>query len=366
MFLLFLQQVVWVLFLLLASAFFSGSETALFSLSRAQRDSLGRARSSIGARVLWLLSDPRRLIATLILGNELVNIAITTLVTSLVVLSLQAIPGLSHKIASQSDLVKELIEGIGATFITIPLIVIVGELIPKTIAIKFSPTWSKVIAYPMTFVSWLFWVPRLILETIASAFVFLFTGRAKTGTESQQLQEKEFRNLVDLGNAEGEIASAERRMIHNVFDFGDLGVSQVMTPADKIFALPMDLPFVKLVEQVSLQHYARIPIYKGKLDNVVGVLLAKDLVGQSKETWGARFNDKLQPVFFIPKRATCQRLLREFQKRKMHLAIVVDEYGSVVGLVTMDDLLQTLLRGITGELQETLGAPQSTQKRVER
>ena len=158
---------------------------------------------------------------------------------------------------------------------------------------------------------------------------------------------------------------AERRLIHNVFEFGDTTVGKVMTPADKVFALPYEMPLGRMVEAISAERYSRVPIFKtpkasargsdGKRPargamEVVGILLAKDLTGYY---WAAleghTVQDLLHPVLFVPRTTKCDQLFREFQRKRTHVALVVDEYGRLAGLVTMEDLLEELFGEIADE-----------------
>jgi putative hemolysin len=174
-----------------------------------------------------------------------------------------------------------------------------------------------------------------------------------------------------VGSEVGELQVAERRLIHNVFEFGDTTVGKVMTPADRVFALPYDIPLGRLVEAVGVERYSRVPIYKTvkrpprrgaggtqsikapqRSDNweVMGILLAKDLVGYARgQLEGHTIADLLHPPLFVPRTTKCDRLFREFQRRKTHLALVVDEYGKLAGLVTMEDLLEELFGEIADE-----------------
>jgi CBS domain containing-hemolysin-like protein len=226
----------------------------------------------------------------------------------------------------------------------VPLIIFFGELLPKTIGLKLAPRWARVVSSPTVLLTWALWIPRLVVSGVAGAVVFLLGGPGARQREAQPvLREQEFRTLVDMGSAEGEIAGTERRMIHSVFEFGDLTVGKVMTRAEKVFALPVEMPLARLVEAVSRQRYSRVPVYKGRRDNVIGILFAKDLVGYVRgDLRGRQVSELLHPPLFVPRRAKCDRLFREFQRRKTHLALVVDEYGKLAGLVTMEDLLQAL------------------------
>ncbi|HEX6837147.1 MAG TPA: CBS domain-containing protein, partial [Polyangia bacterium] len=214
----------------------------------------------------------------------------------------------------------------------------------------------------LSVLAWLITPVRLLLQTIAAGALAIIGARPMTREEG--LREEEFRSLVDVGSEEGELQVAERRLIHNVFEFGDTTVGKVMTPADKVFALPYEMPLGRMVESISGERYSRVPIYKtpkaprggdGKRPargamEVVGILLAKDLTGYY---WGAleghTVQDLLHPVLFVPRTTKCDQLFREFQRKRTHIALVVDEYGRLAGLVTMEDLLEELFGEIADE-----------------
>ncbi|MCS6912972.1 MAG: hemolysin family protein [Myxococcales bacterium] len=354
--LLVLQRALFILPLLGLSAFFSGTETALFSLSRGQRESLALQAAegdSGSARILWLLGDPRRLITTLILGNEVVNISLSSLVTGVIADLMAQLP---PSVAWARDGAAV---ALAATLGTVPMLILFGELFPKTISMKLALRWARVVAPVMVLLTWALWVPRLIISSVAGAVVWLISGRPPQQREAQPvLKEQELRTLVDLGSAEGEIAGTERRLIHNVLDFGDLTVGKVMTRAEQVFALPVEMSLARIVEAVSRQRYSRVPIYRGRRDNIIGILFAKDLVGYAQgELEGRPLQDLLHPPLFVPRRAKCDRLFREFQRRRTHMALVVDEYGKLAGLVTMEDLLQALFGNITDAMTPPAAPP---------
>ena len=333
--------------LFISAGFFSGTETALLSLSRARREALRQTAPTdpASARVLWLLSDPRRLITTIILGNELTNILLSSAMTETVTSVLASLPA---RLSSRVDLLqpssRDAVIAVIATLLTVPLLVTFGELIPKTVGIKLAERWARLVSRPTVLLTWILWVPRTLISTIADVVLLLLLGKKARHTEAAPiLSEREFRTLVDIGSAEGEIQGTERKLIHNVLDFGDLTVGKLMTPAREVFALPQDMPLLRIVEAVSRQRYSRVPIYRGRRDNIVGILYAKDLVGYSYgDLEGRPLSDLLHPPLFVPQRAKCERVFREFQRRKTMIAMVVDEYGRLAGLLTMEDLLHYL------------------------
>lgn len=320
--------------LLLLSGFFSGSETALFSLGPIQKRRIGTGTTGVDRSLRWLLGQPRRLIVTLLVGNELVNISVSTVVASL-----------AHDAAPT---VSPLTQVALSMAVAVPLLLVFGEVTPKSIAIKVPEGWSRAVARPLRAFAVLITPLRLFVRTLADGLINLLGG--KPPLREKPLSEEEFIALVEVGSKGGELEKAEKDLIYNVFEFGDLTVGQVMTPGKDAFAISFSLPLDRIVAEVISKGYSRVPVYKGKRWDVVGILYAKDLVGfgQVLELSGKRLEDLLRKPFFVPKSTKLSRLFREFQNRRIHIAIVVDEYGSMVGVVTMEDLLEELF----GELVE--------------
>lgn len=351
-----LAHALFVLPLLVFAGFFSGTETALLSLSMAQREAMRQAVQQPGGdrsarRVLWLLSNPRRLITTIILGNELTNILLSEVMTDTVN---QLFLYLPSRLLTRLQASQDAIVAVAATLITVPVLVSIGELIPKTIGIKLNERWARIVSGPTFGLTWVLAVPRWIISALSSAVLLLLGQRVRHSETPHVLSEKQFRTLVDLGSAEGEIQRTEAQLIHNVLDFGDLTVREVMTPAQKVFSLPYDLPLGRAVEAVTRQRYSRVPVYRGRRDNIVGILFAKDMVGVAAGTnRRSKLADLLHPPLFVPRRAKAERVFREFQRRKTHMALVVDEYGRLAGVVTMEDLLDWLF----GDIAEAALSP---------
>jgi putative hemolysin len=329
--------------LLLGSAFFAGSETALFSLTRVSREAMATRDDRGSRRVLSLLSNPRRLIVTIIVCNETINILTGSLAATA---TAHVLPWLAE--AAQVAI---------STAVTVPLLLLFGEMTPKSLAIRIGEPWARAVSWPLWLVAWLITPLRWVLTGVAWLITVLLVGRKQASDDG--LREEEFRALVDVGSETGELQVAERRLIHNVFEFGDTTVGKVMTPVDKVFALPYEMPLGSLARKVTEERFSRVPIYKSPkgvkrptLRDVefVGVLLAKDLLGYGRgQLEGHTIGDLLHPALFVPKSTKCDRLFREFQRRKTHIALVVDEYGRLVGLVTMEDLLEELFGEIADE-----------------
>jgi CBS domain containing-hemolysin-like protein len=319
----------------LVSGFCSGSEVALFSLRRVDREQLARSESSLDRRILKLLERPRRLIATVLIGNEAFNSFLAVLALIVVghfvdVTSLWAVAGI-------------------ALAVSLPLIVLVAEVTSKTLAAKAPLTWARICVLPLAVFAVVVTPLRLVVNFLAEILLRPLGEAART-RPARDLSEQEFKSLVDAGSAQGQVDARERRLIHRVFEFSDKNVGQVMTPRDRIFALSYDLPMQRLVREVAARGFSRVPIYQKSLDNVRGILNAKDLVNFATGQVSTRpLTELLHEPLFVPRTTPVKRLFLTFKQKKVHMAIVVSEYGKVLGLVTMDDLLAQIFGVIRDE-----------------
>jgi CBS domain containing-hemolysin-like protein len=310
------------------SSYFSGTEVALFALRRIDREQMARSGRQADALVLKLLGHPRRLISTVLVGNEAVNGTFAAL--TLVALG-ELIP----------ETPLEVRAGI-AIAITLPIVVLVGEVAAKTMALKEPMAWSRIAVRPFLLFLVVLTPVRWALQGLSEALLKPF-GSSGRPRQQRDLSEEEFKTLVDAGSAQGQVDARERRIIHKVFEFGDKTVGQVMTPREKVVALSYDLPLSRLVKEIAARGYTRVPIYQRSLDNVRGVLNAKDLVRWSANAASPRtLSEILHEPLFVPRATPIKRLFRLFKQKKVHMALVVNEYGKVLGLVTMDDLLAQL------------------------
>ena len=223
--------------LLVGSAFFSGSETALFSLSRGQRERLGKSERASDRRITRVLADPRKLLITLLLGNELINITFS----SLSALVMDRLAGDMHVVA--------------VTFVTaavtVPLLLLFGEITPKSIAIRTPERWSWFTAPVLLAFSFVSTPIRWVVQMISAGIVKLLGGHSPSKAPPRVLTEEDLRALVDVGAGEGVLRAGERRIIHKVFEFGDRRVAEIMTPRETIFSLPFELPLARLAQEVA-------------------------------------------------------------------------------------------------------------------
>lgn len=322
------SQLMLLLMLLCCSAFFSGAETALFSLSGVQLHRFRQARAGRAQKLVENLKHPRKMLVTILLGNEFVNVSISIVGASII-----------------SSLLPISVEGqtIAAVIILTPIILVCGEIMPKNIAIRYAPQLAPIVIWPLHLFHRLVRPLQEQLTKIADKMVMLFGGSLERS--EPMIMEEEFRRLVDLGRKEGVLVEEEREILHNVFEFTDKVVADIMTPVQRVFALSVDLSYEQAVEEIRSVKYSRVPFYKGTRDSVVGILHMRDLFALHRHRLAGEsvtLRDILTPPLFIDTHTPLEALLKEFQRTQMHMAIVKSSDGQLMGVVTMDDALEEL------------------------
>ncbi|MCB9762302.1 MAG: HlyC/CorC family transporter [Alphaproteobacteria bacterium] len=318
--------------LLAFSALFSGSETAISALQPMDREKL-RAEGRRGERVAALEADIRPTLAAVLMGNELVNISLSSVCAGLILTLAPGRPWLNLLVAT-------------------PLLILLGEVTPKSIALAAPRRWALAVAAPLSAWKWLIspfrktltWLVDLILHALG----------ADAHSPNRVLQEDQVRKLIQEGREAGSINVLEHELIDRLFNFSDTRVSRLMTPRPDVISFPLSTPYDQLVEQLRTHQVSRVPIYQGRMDNVVGVLLTKDLLrfkGRAPPT-PRELAGLLQDPYYVPSSKRADDLLREFQRRRTHMALVVDEHGGLVGLCTLDDLLGELVGEMLDEHDE--------------
>lgn len=323
------------LILLFLSGFFSGSETALFSLSRVQVEKIVLSSGKKGKYIERLLERPRRLIISILLGNEFVNISISSISAAIII-----------HLLGRENLWMNIV-------IVLPILLLFGEITPKTIAIKNSERFALFVAGPLTHFSWITTPIRWLIRTLSDRIVNLFVSESsRTGS---LLTEDIIKTIVEEGEKEGVIDSLEREYIYKVFDFGDARMDDVMTPRPNMFYLPEEMPIAEMIREIKDKHFSKVPIFRENHDNIIGILFANDLIELNKDEI-VQSEKTLQKIlrkpFFVPVTKRADELFQAFQRRKISVAIVLDEYGGVQGLVSMEDLLEAIFGDITDEYEE--------------
>jgi CBS domain containing-hemolysin-like protein len=320
--------------LLLVSGFFSGSEAAIFFLTPLHLHKMREERFPFTASVERLLARPRNLLVTIIAGNESVNIAITALTTSVLI----------YLIGTEGKWVA-----IAAASIVLSVFC---EAIPKTFGVTHPMKFSSAVALPFVVLTGLLRPVVWSLEKISDLFVALF-GKSHR-IEGKTLTEDEFKALVDAGHQEGALEAAQKDLIHRVFELADTKVSDIMVPRVDMFCLPISMNIREVEREIIRTREGRIPIYGTDRDDILGILHSKHLLavitGRDKR---AKWQRLIKKPYFVPMEKRADEMLREFQSRRLQIAIVVDEYGGVAGLVTLDDILKTLFADIYEEHGDT-------------
>jgi CBS domain containing-hemolysin-like protein len=317
--------------LLLCSALLTGAEAAYFSLGRARLKELAAEQ---GRDLLApLLRQPHELLVTLLVGITLVNIAASALAASV-----------AEKIFGASGLAI----AIGGMIL---LITVFGEVLPMTLAVERPLRFSAWANRPVAWLSSLLTPVRLALGGFTALTVRLVGSERRPG--EPEISEEELRTLVDVGAREGVVDRTEREMIHRVFELEDTLVREVMVPRPDMFCLDVTTPPGDLLALLREHLHSRVPVFEESVDQIIGVLYTKELLPHLRGLpAGFDLRAHLHPPYFVPESKRADALLREFQAKKLHLAVVVDEYGGTAGLVTLEDILEELVGEIRDEFDE--------------
>ena len=281
----------------------------------------------VGRLIAALLQHPTNLIITFLVGNEIVKVALAVTSTSLALF----------------------LYGEGGEYMAIVattiILLLCGEVTPKSLAVRYPERVSRLVAWPIQAFAYVItplrWGLRKLVDTVM-------------GTHAERpislITTEEFQIMVEISEGEGSIDQRERHLIQRVFEFAGHRVSQIMTPRTDIFALEVGEALITALPKIKDNRFSRIPVYEGTIDRIIGILYAKDLLPYSRHPeLEVTLRGLLHPVFFVPESKRIDDLLREFQRNKVHMAIVVDEYGGVSGLVTMEDALEELVGEIVDE-----------------
>jgi len=321
--------------LLCCSAFFSATETAFFSLSPLRLKKLEDEGDAQAGEILTVLGDKQRLLITLLLGNTFVNVAATAMATAFLV---EELPRIGWLAASPLGASTHVAVAVAAVVMAL-LLLVCGEITPKTIAIFKAQRFARIVVKPLRLVMFLLAPFTTAVDFILGKLVPSYADWNRKLGSATSLDQID--SYFSLGEEVGIIERDEKEMISSVFEFGDTLVREVMVPRPDIMAISIDTPLDTLLRFLREDGHSRFPVYEGSLDKVVGVLYMKDLLMRYEEMRDTyNLTKLLRQVCFVPETKKLDDMLREFQKRKMHLAVVVDEYGGVSGLVTIEDILE--------------------------
>jgi len=324
------------IFLLVCSALISGAEVAFFGLSNTDVNEIIERKTVKGDLVAKLLKRPKKLLATILIANNAINIGIVLLFSTIGDILFTGIDYMLFGVIS----VRFLLEVVLATF----LILMFGEILPKVYANRNRIDFSHFMAYPLRALDFLFSPLSLPMR---SATIFMYD---KLGKEKSNLSVDHLSQALEL-TSEGDTTKEEQKILEGIVSFGNTDTKQVMRPRIDIFALDENMKFPQIVEEIKKNGYSRIPVFSENMDNVLGVLYVKDLLSHiDKKSYN--WMPLIREPYFVPENKKLDDLLLEFQEKKIHLAVVVDEYGGTSGIVTLEDIIEEIVGDISDEFDD--------------
>lgn len=323
--------------LLIASAFFSGSEVALFSLDKKKIKELQKERNLTSRYIINLIESPRSLLVTILLGNNFINVA-----ASIIAVTLALDAAAFYNISIEVTLLSQII-------ILTVLILIFGEITPKVWATKYPLTFSRAISLP------LYWVGVIVypVSKIIAEILKAISSKFDIGKDRTAILTSELTDLADLSVEKGTIEEDEHELISSLVGFKNITVREIMTPRVDMTAVSIDTDFDELLKLIVESGHSRIPLYEESLDKILGIIYAKDLlpyIGKSDQVKSNLILKNIaREMIFVPETKLINELLHDFQSKNLHLGIAVDEYGGTSGLVSLEDILEEIVGEIRDE-----------------
>ncbi len=318
--------------LLVVSAFVSGSEVALFSLEARDREALAEQDDTASRYVLSLLARPQRLLVTILILNNFVNVAAAVLAALMM--------GDLAEFYGWNETLVFFIEVVALTF----MLLILSEITPKLTAVNHPISYSRIAARPLVFFT-------KVLAPFAGLLTFMIHRIKHRLPEPTPLSTDDLKAMAEVGEAHGTLEEEEREWIHSIVDLNETAVREIMCSRLDVSAIAEDTTLEEALELIRTSSKSRLPLYEEHLDNIKGMIYAKDLIpllGQNGEAGPVDWIELARPALFVPLGKKLDDLLRDFQARRTHIAIVVDEYGGTAGLVTLEDVLEEII----GEIQD--------------
>ena len=318
--------------LMVLSGFFSSSETALFSLNDNQIEQMRRDKVERLSLIEKLISQPRRLIVTILIGNELVNVAASVLSAAVII----RLVGAEHKWLN--------------LLIMVPILLVFGEITPKTLAIRQNRAFATFQAPLIDLFARIITPLRLLIRWIADLFITMVVGRERSA--SNIITEDMVRSLTDQAVGQGALDKQEANYINRIFDFGDVNLHDIQTPRSQVFSLNVYMTLGEMVQEIRRTRHTKIPMYDTDGETVLGILFARDLLAidldvQADLKGKRALSRLLRRAFFVPETKLAADLFHTFRNRKLSVAMTVDEFGGVTGMVTIEDLLEIIFGEIT-------------------
>lgn len=323
-------QLIGILIALMLSACSSAAETALTSVSRIKIKNMVAEGDTTAMQIEQLLAEPNKFLTTILIINNVAVIVTSALATVLAIKLTQ----------TWGELLS--------TLLTALVVLVFCEITPKTAAVQNPERWARALIQPVRIAAWLLTPVLAVLRVLTSTLVRLLGGRVSR--RGPFVTEDELRMLVAVGEEEGVIEEEEREMIHSIFELGDRPVREIMVPRIDMVTLESEDTLDEATSLIMQGGQSRIPVYEDTIDNIIGVLYAKDLLRQLRQgNTQAKVRDFVRPAYFVPESKKLDDLLHELQHQRVHMAIVVDEYGAVAGLVTIEDLVEEIIGDIQDE-----------------
>ncbi|MBD0851472.1 gliding motility-associated protein GldE [Maribacter arenosus] len=322
--------------LLFCSALVSGAEVAFFGLSPTEVNTIAQNNTTKGNIIIKLLDRPKKLLATILIANNAINIGVVLLFN---VIGDTLFSNITYVLFNFIS-VRFLLEVVVATF----LILMFGEILPKVYANRNRDSFSHFMAYPLKVLDFIFSPLSLPMR---SSTIYL---NNKLGKYKSNLSVDHLSQALEL-TSEGDTTKEEQKLLEGIVTFGNTDTKQVMRPRIDLFALSEDMKFPEVLNEIKIQGYSRIPVFSENMDNVLGVLYVKDLLPYiDRKTFN--WISLIREPYFVPENKKLDDLLLEFQDKKNHLAVVVDEYGGTSGIVTLEDIIEEIVGDISDEFDD--------------
>lgn len=322
--------------LLLLSSFFSASETALMSLSKLRVRNMVEEKIKKAELINKFIKEPSKLLGSILLGNNLVNIGASALATSL---ALDIFGNFGIGIAT----------AISTVTMTI-LVLIIGEITPKSIAAQYPEKVSLRIIHPLSFIVKV--LNPIVMVLNYTTNIFIKTLGIKINKKQPFITEEELRTIVTVSQEEGVLEIEEKQMIHNVFEFGDLQIKDIMVQRTDIVAINIEASFDEVMEIIKEQQFSRYPIYKDGIDQIIGTLNTKDLMFLDVIKENFSIKNYLRKPLYTFEFKKISEIFKEMKNKWIHMAIVLDEYGGTAGIITIEDLIEEIVGDIQDEYDE--------------
>ena len=317
--------------LLLCSAIISGSEVALFSLSPTEIDELKEDHNSANNLIAKMVENPKKLLATVLIANNLVNISIVLISPELTNFAFGGI---------KKPILRDMMDIGLVTFV----LLLCGEILPKIYANRNNLAFAKRVAYFIYILDTVFTPISLPMKSF-TVWIQKRLGKTKSNISVGQLSQ-----ALELASEE-DTTNEEKKLLESIVSFGNTETCEVMVPRVDIFALSEDTPFSEVLSEIVKIGYSRIPVYRENLDNITGVIYIKDLLPYIEKT-DFEWTKVMRKAFFVPENKKLDDLLSEFQEKKIHLAVVVDEYGGTCGIITLEDIMEEIVGSINDEFDD--------------